>query len=32
VLNLGLQIFLQWPRKLLSLPSSVNKTLMSMAV
>ena len=27
VLNLGLQIFLLWPRKPLSLPSSMNKTL-----
>jgi len=26
VLNLGLQIYLLWPRKPLSLPSSVNKT------
>ena len=32
VLNLGLQIFLLWPRKPLSLPSSVNKTLMSISV
>ena len=29
VLNLGLQIFLLWPRKPLSLPSSVNEILMS---
>ena len=32
VLNLGLQIFLLWPRKPLLLPSSVNKTLMSISV
>jgi len=29
VLNLTLQISLLWPHKTLSLPSSVNKTLMS---
>ena len=32
VLNLGLQILLLWPRKPLYLPSSVNKTLMSISV
>jgi len=32
ILNLGLQIFLLWPRKPLSIPSSANKTLMSISV
>jgi len=32
VLYLGLQIFLLWPRKPLSLPLSVNKTVMSISV
>jgi len=31
-LNVGLRIFLLWPRKPLSLPSSVNKTLTSISV